>query len=57
MNTQPPQFFGPYHIKGTLGVGGMGVVYLAEQAVLQRKVALKILAAQLTTDPAHGKAF
>ena len=35
---------GPYEIVGPIGAGGMGVVYVAEQAEpVQRKVALKII--------------
>jgi serine/threonine protein kinase/Tol biopolymer transport system component len=38
---------GRYEIRSQLGVGGMGEVYLAEDTELDRKVALKILPADL----------
>jgi len=41
---------GDFHILRRLGKGGMGQVYLAEQSSLKRKVALKLLRADLAAD-------
>ncbi len=39
-----------YHIERLLGHGGMGAVYQGEQTALQRKVAIKLLPADLAMD-------
>jgi serine/threonine protein kinase/tetratricopeptide (TPR) repeat protein len=38
-----PERIGPYKILANLGVGGMGIVYLGEQATPFRRVAIKII--------------
>lgn len=39
----PSEQFGPYRMRGLLGEGGMGVVYLAEREDLGSTVAIKVL--------------
>ena len=39
---------GPYTVSRLIGVGGMGVVYEAEQSSPRRRVALKLVRAELT---------
>jgi len=54
---RPGDVFGPYAIRGTLGVGGMGEVYRAHDSRLQRDVALKVLPAILSSDPERVARF
>jgi eukaryotic-like serine/threonine-protein kinase len=42
---------GPYEIVSPLGAGGMGEVYRARDARLERDVAVKVLPANLSSDP------
>src|SRR6202158_5515328 len=59
--TAPPpateRRIGKYIVKGELGRGGMGAVYLAEQPGLGREVAIKELIQSATADPVALKRF
>jgi len=59
--TPPPmpgeRYIGKYRVKGELGRGGMGAVYLAEQPGLGREVAIKELIQSAATDPTALKRF
>ncbi len=50
MPLPPGTFIGPYEVQGTLGAGGMGEVYRAFDAKLQRQVAIKVLLAEHARD-------
>ena len=48
---------GSYEVESPLGAGGMGEVYLATQSNLGRRVAIKVLAAETTSDPERIRRF
>ena len=48
---------GGYRIESVIGRGGMGIVYLAEQVRLERKVALKVISPELAHDAAFRTRF
>ncbi len=52
-----PRFAGRYEIRGVLGEGSFGVVYLAHDARLDREVALKFLRPQAFTEPQAKERF
>jgi serine/threonine-protein kinase len=49
--------FGPYTIESVLGQGGMGAVFLARHARLERRVALKVISPALADDPGFRARF
>jgi predicted ATPase/tRNA A-37 threonylcarbamoyl transferase component Bud32 len=51
MNLQPGTTFGAYEILSAIGEGGLAEVYKARDARLNRVVAIKVLRAQLSSDP------
>ena len=51
------QEIGRYTVLCPLGFGGMGQIYLAEDAKLKRKIALKFISQQFATDPQRVQRF
>jgi serine/threonine-protein kinase len=45
------EIIGQYRVTGTIGRGGMGIVYAAEHALLGRPVAIKVLRSELSQRP------
>jgi serine/threonine protein kinase len=48
---------GGYRVATVIGRGGMGVVYLAQQLALDRRVALKVIDPELSEDPEFRERF
>ncbi|HEX5762145.1 MAG TPA: serine/threonine-protein kinase [Solirubrobacterales bacterium] len=49
--------FAGYRIERTLGRGGMGILYLAVEPGLERRVALKLIAPEAAADPVFSRRF
>ena len=57
MTIAPGTKLGRYEIRAKIGAGGMGEVFLAQDMKLDRKVALKILPAEVAAHPDRMKRF
>src|SRR5262245_54106333 len=51
----PPAAFGRYQVRGALGAGGFGAVYLGHDTQLDRPVAIKVLRAEASPAQAEGE--
>src|SRR6266566_1898179 len=57
MSLAPRTKLGRYEIRSKIGEGGMGEVYLAEDLQLHRKVALKVLPAEVASNQDRMRRF
>lgn len=57
MPIQPGSQLGPYEIVLAIGAGGMGEVYRARDRRLERTVAIKVLAPNLSSNPEYRQRF
>ena len=57
MRIHQGDFVSHYRILSKIGAGGMGEVYLAIDTILDRKVALKILPSEVTSNPQRVRRF
>jgi eukaryotic-like serine/threonine-protein kinase len=53
----PPDYIGPFRVEREIGRGGMGIVYLAEEETLGRRVAVKIIQPELAALPEFRERF
>lgn len=51
------EILGQYRVVSRLGRGGMGTVFLAEQPGMNRQVAIKVLHAEVSTEPDAARRF
>ncbi len=57
MRILPGMRLGPYEVLSPLGAGGMGEVWKARDTRLGREVAIKVLPAEIASDPSRLKRF
>ncbi|HUO83770.1 MAG TPA: protein kinase, partial [Thermoanaerobaculia bacterium] len=57
MSLSPGTRLGPYEVVSSLGAGGMGEVYRANDSRLDRSVAVKVLPPALSQDPQFRARF